>query len=74
MKRRQDCPSHLISRMRSVPFCGSCVFLPWLLEISEQTEGLMKVISLVAVLERKRQVFAMRWLNVESASESESGD
>ena len=70
MKRRQDCPSHLISRMRSALFCGSSVFLPWLLEISGQTEGLMKVISLAGVLERKRQAFATRWLNVESESES----
>ena len=34
----------------------------------------MKVISLVGALERKRQVFATRWLNVESESESECGD
>ena len=66
MKRRQGYPSHLISRMRSAPFYGSCVFPPWLLESSEERVNLMRVISSVEVLERTLQVFVTRWLNVES--------
>ena len=59
--------------MRFAVFFLSFVFPPWLLGNSEKRQYL-KVISSLEVLERRLQVFEMRWLELESESEFESGD